>query len=187
MADEFGLLRPIAENGGAMLAVAASITLGFTKGAKWQPPEEELPEGVARVSSLLCAVAVAVLWKLGQTKFGPNGLAQVAIVAAVIAVFGLLATVYLNTTYKFFRGDKSITLGGFTLTEEAKLIQRKPATLNITPQRLFTTGGDDPDLVWTRHSRALVKVGSVVTYLLLLAGGPIAIVSGALLMGLPAS
>jgi hypothetical protein len=182
--NEYGIFAPIVANAGALMAAAIAIGLAFTRGARWQPPEEELPNSVTRMAGLLCAVVIALLWRLGQERLGAGGLGIVAAAGVGLAMVGFLATTYLNTVFAFPLRTGGRILGGYRLTEEAERIQRTKAMRGITAKRLFETGGEDPDKVWTRSSRALVRVGSAVTYLAFLAGASIGLAAAALLVGM---
>lgn len=183
MNAEYGPLANIVSLAGCIMAAAVAIGLAWNRGAKWQPPEEELPGSTTRVSALLCGVAIVILYTIGSKELGRPGLAKVAGWSVGIAVFALCSTIFLNTVYSFTSKDQTRILGGFQLTSEAKKViqtRRNPPTV----QRMYETGGYVADLVWTRWSRGLVRVLSAVTYLSLQAFGSIGLAASAILLGL---
>jgi hypothetical protein len=155
--------------------------------ARWQPPEEDLPGATAKFAALVCAVAVAVLYAIGREELGLSGLAWTAGWSIGVAVLALLISIYVNTAFTFRKGRESPhatrILGGFRLTEEAARVREDKG---LTEQRMYETGGFDPDLVWTRSSRGLVKMLSSTAYLSLQAFGSIGLASAAMLLGMSA-
>jgi hypothetical protein len=184
MNPEYGPFANIVALAGCIIAAAMAIALAWVRGAKWQPPEEELPGATTKFSALVCGVAIAILYVIGQKELGIGGLARLAGWSVGLAVVALLTTVYVNTVYSYQGQSGARILGGYRLTGEAKSIQREK---KLTVQKIFDTGGYDKDLVWTRSSRGLVRVLSSVTYLALQTLGSIGLAAAALLMGFAAA
>jgi hypothetical protein len=181
MAD-YGALSGVVAVSGSLIAAASAIGLGWMRRAKWLPPEEAVPGGTAKVSALICAVVIGLLYaRRTQIGFGP--LCWAAGACLVVAVFALLSSVFVNTTYSFIRRQRgrpaSRILGGWTLTEEATSIRKQK---NLSVHQLFENANFQPDLVWTKPSQAGVLVISTFGFIALQAGGSIALASAALVV-----
>jgi hypothetical protein len=193
MSDEFGPLANIVSLGGCLIAAAGAFGLAWMRGAKWQPPEKDLPGATAKFAALLCAVAVAILYVIGPTEMGRRGLAWVAVFSVMTAVAAFLVCRSVNVRYAYTDGritdpkrDNRI-LGGYALSDEAKSVKKKKEMKNATTQRLLELAGYEPDLIWTRASRDTVQTISTVAYLLLQAFGSIGLAAAAILMSLAPS
>ena len=99
--------------------------------------------------------------------------------AGLLAVVALVVSVYTNTRYSFTRpishkpgSALERVLGGHELTAEAKQIAEDRG---MEPQALFKNAGYDKDLVWTRHSQALVQSASVLGFIALQSSGSVAL------------
>jgi hypothetical protein len=183
MAD-YGALSGVVAVSGSLIAAASAIGLGWMRRAKWLPPKEAVQGGTAKVSALICAVVIGLLYaRRTQIGFGP--LCWVAGASLVIAIIALLASVFVNTTYSFIRRARgrspSRILGGWALTEEATSI-RKSKKLSV--QQLFENAHFQPDLVWSKASQAGVLVISTFGFIALQAGGSIALAAAALVVSL---
>lgn len=186
MAD-YGALSGIVAVSGSLIAAGSAISLGWMRRAKWLPPQEAVPGGTAKISSLICAVVIGLLYaRRAEIGFGP--LCWVAGTCLALAVVALLASVFVNTTYSFMRRPRgqsmSRTLGGWTLTEEAKAIRTRR---KLSVQQLFENSNYQPDLVWTKPSQAWVLVISTLGFIALQAGGSVALASAALVVSLAAA
>jgi hypothetical protein len=185
MAD-YGALSGIVATSGSLIAAASAIGLGWMRRAKWLPPEEAVPGGTAKVSALICAVVVGLLYaRRSQIGFGP--FCWIAGCCLGLAVIALLTSVFVNTTYSFVRRLRgrppTRILGGWTLTEEAAAI-RKERKLSI--QQLYENASFQSDLVWSKASQAGVLVTSTFGFMALQAGGSVALAAAALVVSLAA-
>ena len=141
---------------------------------------------------MVCAVAAAILYVMGPTELGRRGLAWTAAGCVFVAVIAFLVCTYINVNYAYNYSGRAATakkdkrlLGGYDLTAEAKKIREKEEGMeHATPQQLFKFANYDPDLVWTRQSRAVIHVVSITSYLILQAFGSIGLASAAILLGL---
>jgi hypothetical protein len=185
MAD-YGALSGVVAVSGSLIAAASAIGLGWMRRAQWLPPEEAVPGGTAKVSALICAVVIGLIYAR-RTQIGFGLLCWVSGACLIIAVFALLSSVFVNTTYSFTRRQRgrpaSRILGGWTLTEEATSIRKKE---NLSVQQLFENANFQSDLVWTQASQAGVLVISTFGLIALQAGGSIALAAAALVVSLAA-
>jgi hypothetical protein len=117
MNPEYGPLADIVALAGCIMAAAVAVGLAWSRGAKWQPPEEELPGATAKFAALICGVIIAILYAIGRKELGATGLARVAGWSIGLAVFALLVTTFLNTVYSYHGRNASRVLGGFQLTD----------------------------------------------------------------------
>jgi hypothetical protein len=184
MAADYGALSGVVAVSGSLIAAASAIGLGWMRRAKWLPPQEAVPGGTAKISALICAVVIGLLYaRRAEIGFGP--LCWVASACLVIAVVALLASVFVNTTYSFTRRPRgqplSRILGGWTLTEEAESIRTRR---RLSVQQLFENANYQSDLVWTKASQAGVLVISTFGFIALQAGGSVALASAALVVSL---
>jgi hypothetical protein len=183
MAD-YGALGDVVAVSGSLIASASAIGLGWMRRTKWLPPEEVVPGGTAKISALICAVVIGLLYA-SRTQVGFASLSWIAGACLAIAVIALLASVFVNTTYSFTRRPRgrppSRILGGWTLTEEASSIKKK-RKLNV--QQLLDNANFESDLVWSKGSQAGVLVISTFGYIALQAGGSIALAAAALVVSL---
>ncbi len=186
MTGQYGPFSDIVALAGSLMGAAWAIGLAFTGRARWLPPEEDLSGSVARVSALMCAVAIAILYVFGRDAIGLVGLAWIAGVCVGVTIMALLVSIYLNTVYSFekvvYTGKKAHrtrVLGGFSLTQEAIKIRDERSK---SVQELFKEGNYDRDLVWTKASCGMLKVASTIGYLFLQASGSIGLAAAALLV-----
>ncbi|MGU3468826.1 hypothetical protein ACLBXO_28675 [Methylobacterium sp. C33D] len=185
MAD-YGALGDVVAASGSLIGAATAIGLAWKRRSKWMPPEEAVPDATAKVSSLICAVAVGIIY-INRIKIGPESMSAISIVCLISALLCLIVSIFINTVYSFeyyaSNDDrKSRILGGLRLTREARHIAK---TRHLEVHKLFENANFDRDLVWTRPSRALTAVISTLGYIGLLASGSIALASTAILMSLP--
>lgn len=182
--SEYGPLAGLVGSTTALITAGGAITLAWVRGANWAPPEDDVPSGPSRVVSLLTAIAVAGLWfETGKSLYS-HDLEKLAINFGAITFFSLLAYSFLMGVYIYTKDiatstgtvEKIRVVGGFWLTPEAKQNLREARTV----QRLFAGAAFDPDLVWPRESRSLVKNCFIVSFSALLLSGSIAISSIAL-------
>ena len=173
--SKYGIFADIAGTALALSAAATAITLGWTKRATWQPPEEAVLKGLARLTSLGSMIALAAIFVLGKSVIGPRWLLIDAATLFLVAVVALLVSIYLSVTRTFSYEGRRV-LGGFRLTAEAARITKEKGQ---GEQQLFTDAQGDQDLVWTRGSRAAAQIVVVIAYLMLVLCGTIALTAAA--------
>lgn len=183
MAD-YGVLGDVVATSGSLIAAASAIGLGWMRRTSWLPPEEAVPGGTAKVSALICAVVVGILYA-GRSRLGFEPLCWIAGVCLILALMGLLSCIFVNKTYSFTRRPRgrppTRILGGWTLTSEASRIREEK---NFSVQQLFENANFQADLVWPKASQAGVMMTSTFGFIVLQAGGSIALAAAALVVGL---
>lgn len=172
----YGIFANIAGTALALSAAAIAISLAWTKRAKWAPPEEAVSKGVARLASLGAMIVLAAIFALGDDLLGLRGLLAMAGGAFLIAITGLVISIYLSVTRTFKYADGRRTLGGFRLTSEAAKIAKDKGQ---TEQQMFTDVHDDHDRVWTRGSRAAVEIAATLAFIILILCGTSALTAAA--------
>jgi energy-coupling factor transporter transmembrane protein EcfT len=179
--SDYGAFANVVGVAGSLAAAVGAITLAFKKRTRWQPPEECVPAAVARVSSLIAMVFVALIYVFAKA-IGPFILAVLAIVCLIIAMYALIQALTTNVRYSFFYPNSEETnrkLGGSELTPEAANIQKATGQ---TVQQLFSDAQGKKDLVWTRQSQAEIQVWSTLSFIGLIAFGTCALSSASMLV-----
>jgi hypothetical protein len=170
------------------MAAAGAITLAWKGRAAWEPSEQDISRGPQKVSGLLAAVAVAVLW----ASAAPVDPASKQFLIRTALTCGALSLVFLSV-YGFLvssltfnlvtaRNGKPIDLkviGGFLLTPKARRAIEREQT---NTQKYFEGTAYDMDEVWTRPSRAFAKQTFVLAYVGLIVCGTLALAAAALLL-----
>ncbi len=67
---DYGPFAGMIGHAGALLAATAALLLGWRRGAKWEPSDEDLPRAAKQAGGLLSAVAVAFLWAASRESVG---------------------------------------------------------------------------------------------------------------------
>jgi len=124
-------------------------------------------------------VAIALLYAFGADQLQKMGLAWISIIFLVIAVVSLGITTLLSVSRTFEKGGKRI-LGGFSLTAEAKRVQKEHGQ---SEQEMLDTVYA-ADKVWTRTSIALCHMVATLSFTVLIASGTIALAAAANLVAL---
>jgi hypothetical protein len=170
MTTEYGTLAPLVKTVGWLMSAAVAIGLAWRGRAKFEPSEQDLPNGPQKVVGVVSAVGIAVLWSRYASQVYAPFLTQAAIwlgCATVIFLitYGLLIS---TNTYECERSprknvvERYKVIGGFSLTEQARhLMKEKSKTI----QEIFCGSGYDADKVWPRVSRSLAKQSFVICYL----------------------
>lgn len=190
-AAETGSLAPLVEAAGWLMSASIAIGLTWRRRAKWEPIEEDVGQGPARVGGLVCAVGLALLWTQLGDQENRDTVLTIAIVCAATCVVALLGYGYLIATHVYERlvSTQSNThhtekiIGGFWLSPAA--VETKSARRELTIQNVLTGAAYDPDLVWSRASRALAKAVFVLAYIVLTASGTLALSAAAMLLIVP--
>jgi hypothetical protein len=186
-AQDTGTLAPVVKAAGWLISAVAAIGLTWRQRAHWEPAEEDVSQGPARVGGLLSAVALALIWTLLATTGHRGTLAVTAITLAALSLLALLGYGYLIATQLYDKlimsgpdTTRIIIIGGFRRTPAAtaKLAERT----DLTVQTLLADAAYDPDLVWPRPSRALAKMSFTAAYLLLTVCGTLALSTAAILL-----
>jgi hypothetical protein len=190
---DFGTLAPLVQAAGWLMSASIAIALTWRRRAKWEPSEEDVPQGPARVAGMLTAVAVALVWVRMSEIAYLNQLTVLAITTALAAMLFLLAYGFLVTTNTYVvltspalnQVKETKIIGGFSLMPHAKA--KTGGKTARTVQEVLAGAGYDVDKVWPRASRAAAKAGFVVCYIGLTVCGTIAITAAAMMFLLAAS
>ncbi|EKY30390.1 hypothetical protein HMPREF0185_00441 [Brevundimonas diminuta 470-4] len=168
---EYGVFAQMVAGGSAALAATTALSVMFLKRSRWQPPKQSVPDGVARVASLISVVFVVLIWAY-RNEMGREWIAVTAVSCAIITVIALAVTIKTNTRHAYYYPAEEIErnrlLGGHALTEEANEIA---ARKKLGPQTLLEHAQGAKDKVWTRESQAEVQVRSTMGYIALIAAG----------------
>jgi hypothetical protein len=187
--SNYGPLAGVVGTVGAILSAGGAITLAWKRGADWLPPEDDVPKGPARVAGVLTTIAIAAMWLETGRALYARDLERISGICAVITVLALLTYVFLMNVFVYQRRminrggheESRRIIGGFCLTAAARTGLQQATTI----QRLLDGAGNDPDLVWTRASRAMAKICFIVAFLGLQVGGSLAISAIALSLDAP--
>jgi hypothetical protein len=183
----FGSLAPLVETVGWIVSAGIAIGWSWRRRTRWEPSEEDLPSAPNKVSGLLTALAVVLLFtQYSQTMHVPL-LVRLLYVSTGVTVLSLLLYGFLitNNTYQreVVRPDGSVVknnlIGGFKLRPIAAQALKRPGK---TIQQILKDGAYEADQIWTRPSRAVAKTLFVLCYLGLTVGGSIALTCAAILL-----
>jgi hypothetical protein len=151
--NQYGVFANLVAIAGCLAAAAGAIALTWLKRAKWQPPEEVLPAGAARFSSLIVMIFIAVTYVFGP-RLGEVKLAILSGGLLLVSLAALAVTITTNINYSFFfpadRTEANRKLGGSVLTDEAREVKKEK---KLNEQTMFVDAQGDKDLVWTRPSQ----------------------------------
>jgi hypothetical protein len=180
--SHYGVFADVVSSVTSLMSAAGAIRLAFMGRARWQPPEEVVSSGVAKLSSLVTAVGIALLWVF-RAELGVRVLAIVAVVAVLLALVALAMAINVNIRHAYYypvaRKERNRKLGGATLTDEAAKISRERGR---TAQMFLEDAQGDKDLVWTRSSQAMVNITSTLSFIVLIASGSCALAAAGLLV-----
>lgn len=189
-AQEYGSLAPLVQTVGWLVTASAAIGLSWRRRSKWEPSEEDIAQGPARVAGLLTAVAIAIIWTQLSSRSHIPLLTKLSIGAGSLCLVFLIVYGYFVSTMTYVKDESSQdkvrrrnVIGGFTLTRKASDLQVKKS---LTVQEIFAGSTYDFDKVWTRGSRALAKAIFVVCYIVLTVSGTVALSCSAILLLLAA-
>jgi hypothetical protein len=174
--SQYGVFANIVGTALSLAAAAGAIRLAWAERKAWQPPEEAVSKGTAKLAALGSMVGLALIYALGETVLGLRGLSLLAMISFVVALISLATTTYLSITRTFTRKDGSRTVGGFRLTAEAALIKKKRG---LNEAQLFNDSQDDHNLVWTPGSRGLAHIALGFAYIGLILCGTISLSAAA--------
>lgn len=176
--SEYGVFANVVAIAGSLAAAAGAIGLAWMRRARWQPPEEAVSQGTAKVAGLVSMVAIALLYAFGADQLGKAGLARIALIGLGIVIVSLSLTTLLSVSRTFQKADKKI-LGGFRLTAEARRVQEQHQQ---SEQEMLDTVRADK--VWTRGSIALCHMLATLGFTTLIASGTISLAAAANLVAL---
>lgn len=185
--SEYGQLGSLVATAGSVMAAGVAILAVWAGKGRWAPPRNPLSDALEPVSVV---VAMAIILTLLIDPFliaGPGGLATAALAFGIAAVVALLVYLFLMIVLVHEKptptGDGTTTrtdrlIGGFWLTPAAKENLKQAGSVQL----LLRGSAYDPDLLWSRPSRALATVSLAVCYMMLVVAGSVALASGAMLL-----
>jgi hypothetical protein len=175
--NDFGPLAPLVGLVGSIAAAGLAIGFSWRGRAKWEPSEQDIANGPQRVGGLGSAVLVALLFVLTRSNTSIGLLPGLAFGAFVVSLVALLVYGIITSTQTYKDGGGRKIIGG-TLTPLARRTIRER---NIPTVQEYLAGvAYDPDVVWTRSSRAFAKAAFVLLYIVLIVAGSVAIASAAI-------
>jgi hypothetical protein len=181
--SDYGAFANVVAIAGCLTAAAGAIGMAWMKRARWQPPEDSVPHAVSRLSGLLSAVFIGVLYVF-SAQLSQVGVAGIAAFCSAISLVALYICIDTNTKYSFYdrkNGAERRVLGGSVLTREATKVGRKHSH---TVQQMFLDAQGDKDLVWTRESQARIQGKSTFSFIALITFGTCALASVSILVSL---
>ena len=189
MNSNYGLLTGLVDDIGALIAAAGAIILAFRGRNRWEPCEEDIPKGPAKISGSLTAAGIAYLWYRSETLFDAGIFFSVLLYCAIGVVVGFLTYVMLITVFTFDRAIAVSTteirtekiIGGFWLHKLARQEMRNRDGAPTT-QKLLEGAAYDVDKVWPRFARGLAKISFILAYLLVIISGSLLLTSGAIIL-----
>jgi hypothetical protein len=147
---DYGVLTDVVAIAGSLIAAATAIRLAWMRRARWMPPEETVDGAVAKVTGVICAVLIGLLFLL-RHQISLMLMATIAIGCLVLTIVTLIMSIYVNTKYSYTRttNDSRTTtretrfLGGSMLTQEAASKRRKENPPSV--QQLFDYSHNRPE------------------------------------------
>ena len=186
MTTDYGIFKDVVAIAGSLMAAGGAIGLAWMRRTNWMPPEETVSGATVKVSALICSVVLGTLY-LERDIIGLKIMHSISGLCLVLTIIALCISIYTNTKYSFVcrtyinkkskNPRESRMLGGYKLTVEAS---RVALERGLSDQKLYENANYDSDLVWTRHSLAMVQVASVVGFIMFQAFGSIALASVAI-------
>jgi ABC-type uncharacterized transport system substrate-binding protein len=161
-----------------LLTIGSSITLAWKGRNKWEPSEQDLSNGAQRVSGLIIAVGVTILWVVYLDLKYFDLLVKATIIFVIFSVAFFLIYGILISTLTYEKKGKVKIIGGYKLRPAAKKMLRSNGN---TIQDVFALFSFDTDKTWTRLSRALAKASFTICYLLFMLSGTLSISAAAVI------
>jgi hypothetical protein len=173
---DYGPLTTLVKSVGWLIGSSVAIAFAWRRRTRWEPSEEDISGGPAKVGGLLAAVALAVIWSQLISPATVGILTTLALWAAGLTLGCLLAYGFL-VAVKTYRIDTSggtlhsNIVGGLWLTKQARTkLNKKPFP---TVSDLLAEVG--LERTWSRPSRAFSKALFVGMYLGLTVSGSVAL------------
>lgn len=191
MATDYGVFSTIVPTAASIIAATAAIAVSFKGRAKWEPVQEDIPDGGQRIAGLLSALTIALLWY--WFSFGGNGNAETLTTIAAcfgvaaltsLVIYGLLVGIYVYERVEAVdeNPEHAVTkkiIGGFCLEAEAKKMRTEH---KLTIQDLLAGSKYNVDKIWTRPCRAFAKVAFQLSYIGLVYFGTTALAAAAIVI-----
>jgi hypothetical protein len=167
--------------GSIIASVCAIIILWVKRFSLWRVPDEDLPGTLKSVISVICGAGIVVLWVFADPSkiqflfsiclyLGIATLVSYLIYSFLISVF----TYYEEVKVGVDSVEKKNIMGGLWLTQKAK---EKKESDNKEIQELLKDAAYVKDKIWSRMSRAFLKVILQILFITIIVGGTITITS----------
>ncbi|WP_372666282.1 hypothetical protein [Amycolatopsis kentuckyensis] len=185
MQPDYGSFAGLVNVAGTIIAMGSALALTFRGRSRWEPSEEDVPRGAQKVSGLLAAGAVALLWVTYREQPQEIGWHLPVVLGSLTFGFLLLYGFLIgNQTYEVERMAGATTkqvkiIGGFWLTAKARSLVAK----GKTRQDILAGAAYQLDRVWPRPARSLAKLSFVVGYTGLVVCGTVALGAVAIRVG----
>jgi hypothetical protein len=180
-AHDAGSLHPLIRVTGWVFTTV--VALGATwrgRSTKWEPAEEDLTGAPAKVSGLVCAAILALIWGTQASPEHSHTLAVITISCVAVCVIAMIGYGLLIGTHVY---DKEVSelpnttthrkiVAGLWLRPAAK---KKREDENLTIQTMLEKAAFDEDELWTRLSRTLAKTLFAVAYIVFTVCGTLAV------------
>jgi hypothetical protein len=185
--NDYGDLNLLVKVAGWVLSAAWALIFawrGWSK--KWAPVEEEIHGGAGRVAALVTALGLGYLWLVQAADMSQGRwLIPWLTGAAVVTIVVFLLYVSLRYIFTYDREYSSKpnevavkkVVGGLWLKREARQIRRKD---RVSVQDIFRGMGYDAEYVWSRGARAAARMLLALLFIVVTAGGSVALAAGAL-------
>jgi hypothetical protein len=172
---DYGPFSTLIKSTGWLIASSVAVGLAWRRRSKWEPSEEDVSGGPAKLGGLLAAVGLAIIWSQFVSPEKTGALVSLSLWAAGLSLLCLLLYGFITavSTYRETEVGKlpRNIIGGFWLTEEARRGLAKSHSMTL--QQLFQELGTER--TWPRSSRALSKTCFVTMYLGLTVAGSVAL------------
>src|SRR5690348_15025396 len=93
--SQYGGLTPLVQTAGWLIAAAVGISAAWRGRARWEPPLGDIPQGPAKVSVLVSAIGIGLLWTICYQQGSRGALMWWSIVLG-------MATVLILVFYGYF-------------------------------------------------------------------------------------
>src|SRR2546423_7351368 len=98
---EYGPFASIVATAGAIMSATGALIMGFRRGAKWEPVEIDLDRGPRRVSSLLAAIGIVLVWSQLQNNNYMRVLVVMVLILGTLTFLFLVLYGYFIQVYTF--------------------------------------------------------------------------------------
>lgn len=173
---------------GTLVTAGASLYLSWKGRAKWEPSEIDVPQLPQRIVGLLNALFLG--WLLLGSSSTHDLQNHPGIVVKLAGLFVASALLYLFLTatvvYDSYPNNRKVrVIGGFYLTRKARSEIKRIRPALTVGEYLVKKVKSNPDHVWPRPGRGIMKVLFVACYVTLSVAGTTALACMALAFANP--
>ena len=196
LATDYGPFGPIVAASGSIVAMGIAVSLGFKGRAKWEPVEQDVPKGPAKVASLVASLSIVMIWAELNSPSDKPILVRIVVDCMAAVILSLLAYGLLKGfTYKVIKKKKQpnpsneteeqLVIGGLWLRRAASEHLNQVSENGVgeirTIQRMFAESEYDKDVLWSHLSQSLASMLFTIGYMGLVVFGTVALGAGAVL------